>query len=151
MSEELKKAGLLLRVFAKALDFIIIAAIAEIIPTAGFYAGLSYLLISDGLFDGRSFGKYLMGIRVISSETGEQCSMKQSIYRNALLGLGLLSLRVPFFGWIILAGTAVFEFLMLIGSSNGMRFGDELSKTIVIEKTHAKTGEIKTAVKQMEE
>lgn len=147
MSEELKKAGLLLRVFARALDFIIIAAIAEIIPTAGFYAGLSYLLISDGLFDGRSFGKYLMGVRVISSETGEQCSMKESIFRNAPLGLGLLFLKVPFFGWIILASVAVFEFLMLIGSSKSMRFGDELAKTIVVEKTHAKTG----AIKQTEE
>lgn len=147
MSEELKKAGLLLRVFAKALDFIIIAAIAEIIPTAGFYAGLSYLLISDGLFDGRSFGKYLMGLRVISSETDEQCSMKEAIFRNAPLGLGFLCLKVPFFGWLLLASAAFFEFLMLIGSSNGMRFGDELAKTIVIEKAHAKTG----AIKQTEE
>lgn len=147
MSGELKKAGLLLRVFAKALDFIIIAAIAEIVPNAGFYAGLSYLFISDGLFDGRSFGKYLMGLMVVSSETSEQCSMKESIFRNAPLALGLLSLKVPFFGWIILASAAVFEFLMLLGSSKGMRFGDELSKTIVIEKTHIKT----RAVKQTEE
>lgn len=143
MSGELRKAGLLLRVFAKALDFIIIAAVAEIIPTAGFYAGLAYLLISDGLFDGRSFGKYLMGLRVISAKTGEQCSMKESIFRNSPLGLGFLFLKFPFFGWIILLSVVVFEFLMLIGSSNGMRFGDELAKTVAIEKNHAKTGTVK--------
>ncbi|HYA32069.1 MAG TPA: hypothetical protein VED67_04855, partial [Thermodesulfovibrionales bacterium] len=66
MSDEVKRAGLLLRAFAKALDFILIAAAAEIVPKAGFFAGLAYILIGDGLFDGRSIGKLLMGLRVVS-------------------------------------------------------------------------------------
>ena len=57
MSEESKRADLLLRTVAKILDFIIIAAAVEIVPRAGFFAGLAYLLIGDGLFDGRSLGK----------------------------------------------------------------------------------------------
>lgn len=56
-----KRASLLLRAIAKTLDFIIIAAAAEVIPRAGFFAGLAYLLIGDGLFDGRSFGKRSLG------------------------------------------------------------------------------------------
>jgi hypothetical protein len=91
MSDELKKASLLLRVFAKALDFILIAAVTEMVPKAGFYAGLSYLLISDGLFDGRSLGKRLMGLRVVSAGSGIPCSMRQSIVRNVPLGAGLYS------------------------------------------------------------
>ena len=67
MSEEFKRAGLLLRTVAKILDFIIIAAAAEVLPKAGFYAGLAYLLIGDGLFDGRSLGKKIVGLRVVSA------------------------------------------------------------------------------------
>jgi hypothetical protein len=43
MSEEQRSAGLLLRTAAKILDFILIAAVMEIIPGAGFYAGLAYI------------------------------------------------------------------------------------------------------------
>lgn len=139
MSEEYKKAGLLLRVFAKFLDFVIIAAMAEVIPKAGFYAGLSYLLISDGLFDGRSLGKHLMGLRVVSYTTHKPCTMKESIIRNAPLGIGLFLFKLPFIGWIFLVFFSSLEFLMLLGSKNGMRAGDEIARTIVIEKAQAIT------------
>jgi len=133
MSDELKRASLLLRGFAKVLDFILIAAAAELVPKAGFYAGLSYLLISDGLFDGRSIGKRLMGIKVVSVATGTPCSMKESILRNVPLGFGLLLYKVPLVGWIFVFIISALEFLILLGSRDGMRFGDELAKTLVIE------------------
>ncbi|GAB4415975.1 MAG: RDD family protein [Thermodesulfovibrionales bacterium] len=134
MSDELKKASLLLRVFAKLLDFILIAAMAEIVPKAGFYAGLSYLLISDGLFDGRSIGKKLMGLKVVSTATNEPCTMKESILRNAPLGAGLLLYKLPWIGWIFIVFVSVLEFLILLGSKERMRLGDEIAKTVVIEK-----------------
>lgn len=141
MPAELKKVSLLLRLTAKVLDFILIAAMAEIVPRAGFYAGLSYLLISDGLFNGRSIGKYLMGIRVVSLTTNGQCSMKESIVRNAPLGLGLLLYEIPWIGWVFVVLVSVFEFLVLLGSKDGMRLGDELAKTMVIEKISHNAGQ----------
>jgi uncharacterized RDD family membrane protein YckC len=138
MSDEVKSASLLLRVFAKILDFILIAAIAEVIPKAGFYAGLSYLLISDGLFEGRSIGKFLIGLRVISMAHDGPCSMRESILRNAPLGAGLLFFKLPWIGWIFLAGVSAVEFLILLGSKNGRRLGDELAKTTVIELVKSK-------------
>jgi len=134
MSDEVKRASLLLRAFAKALDFILIAAAAEIVPKAGFFAGLAYILIGDGLFDGRSIGKLLIGLRVISSNADEPCSVRASILRNAPLGGGLLLFKLPWIGWIFLVVVCVVEFLILLGSKNGMRLGDELAGTIVIEK-----------------
>jgi uncharacterized RDD family membrane protein YckC len=134
MSDEVKRAGLLLRVFAKVLDFILIAAVAEIVPKAGFYAGVAYLLISDGLFDGRSIGKLLIGLRVVSATGNEPCSMRESIMRNASLGAGLLLYKLPWIGWVFLVFISAVEFLILLGSKNGMRLGDELAKTTVIEK-----------------
>jgi uncharacterized RDD family membrane protein YckC len=133
MSDGIKKASLLLRVFAKALDFILIAAATEMVPKAGFYAGLSYLLISDGLFEGRSIGKRLMGLRVISTATGAPCSMKESILRNAPLGAGVLLYKLPLIGWIFIVVVSALEFLILLGSREGVRLGDELAKTMVIE------------------
>ena len=134
MSDELKRASLLLRIFAKVLDFILIAAAAEMVPRAGFYAGLLYLLISDGLFDGRSIGKLLIGLRVVSITSHEPCSMKESIVRNAPLGAGLLLYKLPWIGWIFILLVSLVEFLILLGSKNGMRLGDELAKTTVVEK-----------------
>jgi len=138
MSDEVKNAGLLLRVFSKILDLILIAAMVEIIPRAGFYAGVSYLLISDGLFEGRSIGKVLVGLRVISAAHEGPCSVRESIVRNAPLGVALLLLKLPWIGWIIFVGVSAIEFLILLGSKEGKRLGDELAKTSVIELVKSK-------------
>jgi uncharacterized RDD family membrane protein YckC len=133
MSDGIKKASLLLRVVAKAVDYILIALATEMVPKAGFYGGLLYLLISDGLFDGRSVGKRLMGLRVVSSEHGGPCIMKESILRNAFLGAGLLLYLIPLVGWVFTALISAVEFLVLLGSKERMRLGDELAHTIVTE------------------
>ncbi len=138
MSEELKKAGLLVRTVAKILDFIIIAAAVEIVPKAGFFAGLAYLLIADGLFDGRSLGKKLIGLKVVSADAYKSCTFRDSILRNSILGVGFLFYKILWFGWIFLALVSVFEFIILLGSKNQMRLGDEIAKTIVIDGSQAK-------------
>jgi len=139
MSEE-NKAGLLLRTVAKFLDFIIIFAALEndFIPKAGFFAGLTYLLIGDGFFNGRSLGKKLLGLRVVSADTQSPCTFRSSILRNSTLGIGLLFIKIPWFGWMVLAIIAGLEFIMLLGSSQGMRIGDELAGTIVVESSPVK-------------
>ena len=133
MSEEQKKAGLLVRTIAKILDFIVIAAAVELVPKAGFYAGLAYLLIGDGLFDGRSLGKKLVGLRVVSSNSFKPCTFRDSILRNSVFGIGFLFYKILWLGWIFVAIVSAFEFVILLGSKNQMRLGDELAKTIVIE------------------
>ncbi|OHE56167.1 MAG: hypothetical protein A2Z47_06720 [Thermodesulfovibrio sp. RBG_19FT_COMBO_42_12] len=138
MSEEFKRAGLLLRTVAKILDFIIIAAVVEIVPKAGFFAGLVYLLIGDGLFDGRSLGKKLIGLRVVSVDTNTPCTFRDSILRNSIFGIGLIFYKIPWFGWILTAIISVLEFIILLGSRDGMRFGDEIAKTAVIEEPRIK-------------
>jgi uncharacterized RDD family membrane protein YckC len=138
MSEEFKRAPLLLRTIAKILDFIIIAAAAEIVPKAGFFAGLAYLLIGDGLFEGRSLGKKLIGLRVVSADINTPCTFRDSILRNSTLGIGFFFYKVLWFGWIFIVLISVFELIILIGSRDGMRFGDEIAKTIVIESPRIK-------------
>jgi len=138
MSVDFNKADLLLRTVAKILDFIIICAALEIVPRAGFFAGLAYLLLGDGFFEGRSLGKKLVGLRVVSADTHAPCTFRNSILRNSTLGIGFLFIKISWVGWIALTIISIFEFILLLGSSNGMRIGDELAKTIVVESSLAK-------------
>jgi hypothetical protein len=133
MSEEPRRAGLLLRTAAKVLDFILVAAIIEVIPRAGFFAGFAYLLLSDGLFDGRSIGKRLIRLQVASAESGQPCSFRESILRNSTFGLGYLLWLVPWIGWIFISLIEALEFVLVLGSKEGKRLGDEFAKTTVIE------------------
>lgn len=133
MSEEFKRAGLLLRTVAKLLDLIIIAAAVEILPKAGFFAGLAYILIGDGLFNGRSLGKRVIGLKVVSAESYKPCTFRDSILRNSTFGIGFLFYKMLWFGWIFFIIIAVFECLILLGSKDGMRLGDEIAKTIVVD------------------
>lgn len=132
MVGEPKKAALLLRVVSKTIDFILVFAAVEALPTAGWLAGIGYILIGDGLFEGRSLGKRLTGLKVVSAD-GKPCSIRDSILRNSPFGVGLLLWKIPIVGWLFLTIIVAFEFILLLGSSEAMRLGDEISKTSVIE------------------
>jgi uncharacterized RDD family membrane protein YckC len=133
MSEKQRRAGLLLRTAAKIVDFILIAAVIEILPRAGFFAGLTYLLLGDGFFDGRSIGKKLLKIQVVSAGTDSPCTFKDSILRNSTFAVGYVLWIVPFIGWIFILIISAVEFVLVLGSKDGMRLGDEIAKTAVIE------------------
>lgn len=133
MSEDFQKAGVFLRTVAKILDFIIIAAAIEVLPKAGFLAGFTYLLIGDGLFDGRSLGKKIIGLRVILSKENTPCTLRESIFRNSTFGIGFLFYKIILIGWIFMLFVSLIEFIILLGSKDKMRLGDEIAKTIVIE------------------
>ena len=133
MSEEQRRAGLLLRAAAKLLDFILIAAVIEIIPKAGFFAGMAYILLSDGFFDGRSIGKKLLKLQVVSAISNGPCTFRDSILRNSTLAVGYGLSIVPWIGWIFLLIVLAFEFILILGSTEGKRLGDEIAKTFVLE------------------
>jgi|WetSurMetagenome_2_1015567.scaffolds.fasta_scaffold00114_28 uncharacterized RDD family membrane protein YckC len=134
MSEGLHNAPLLLRVMAKAIDLIAVAAAEAVIPAAGIFAAMAYILISDGLFDGRSAGKKIIGLKVISINTGGKGGFRDSIIRNApFLAAILLFYLVPFVGWLFSALIIIFEFLLILGNTEGMRLGDNLAGTRVVE------------------
>ncbi len=134
---------LLNRIVAKSIDFFIVIALCEIIPKIGYFAGLAYLLTADGLFYGRSIGKRLMGLKVVYyiTDSTTSCGYRESVYRNSLFAAGYLLAglfgAVPLLGgilaFVIITAVLVFESLVMIGSEEGMRFGDEFAKTRVVE------------------
>jgi uncharacterized RDD family membrane protein YckC len=140
-TEEDARAGILIRVIARIIDLIIAGALFEIVPKAGFFAGIAYLLIADGLFDGRSIGKKLIGLRVVLIGSGDICGYRESILRNFIFAISFLLFvilrEVPILGIVLSVAIPIVilsvEGLILLGSENGMRFGDEVAKTRVME------------------
>lgn len=127
------KASLLLRSVSKGMDIIVFLAAAEALVRAGWLAGIAYILVSDGLFDGRSIGKKLTGLRVVRAADGAQGTVRESILRNAPIAAALLLWKIPFIGWLALALVLALEFVVILGSPDGMRIGDEMAKTTVLE------------------
>jgi uncharacterized RDD family membrane protein YckC len=73
-----------------------------------------YTLLADGLEGGQSWGKRMVGIRVVSMQTGAPCSFGQSFVRNLLLMiLGPID-------WIFIFG------------DRRQRLGDKAAGTIVV-------------------
>ena len=90
----------------------------------------------DGLFDGRSVGKKLIGLRAVFSEDhGQRVTYRESILRNASLALAYILFLIPYAGWIL--GPLAFgaECLTTIGDKAGMRIGDMLARTFVVQAT----------------
>jgi uncharacterized RDD family membrane protein YckC len=133
--KETLKTKILNRVIAKAIDFLIIGVLLEAVPKVGFFAGLIYLLIGDGLFDGRSIGKRLIKLKVVLLESGQACGYRESILRNAPFAVGYILMAMPLIGFVFPLIILVFESLLMLGDERGLRLGDDFAKTRVIEET----------------
>ncbi len=133
MSDGIKKASLLLRVIAKLIDFILIAIAVKIIPQIGLIAGIVYILISDGLFEGRSIGKKILKLKTISLNTGNAATFRDSIIRNSTIAAAILVSGIPLLGWLFVLIICTLEFLLMLGNKQGMRLGDDFANTYVIE------------------
>jgi len=77
-------------------------------------------------------GKRLLGLRVLS-EGMRPCTIKDSILRNFILAVALLLWKVPIIGWAFTFLIFALEFVVLAGSPEGRRIGDEIAKTWVSE------------------
>jgi uncharacterized RDD family membrane protein YckC len=150
--KELTAASFFNRFMARTIDLIIVVALYEIIPSIGYFAALIYLLIADGLFEGRSVGKKLIGLKVVlqnDTEIIRDCGYKESIFRNFPFAVGLILCGIfggiPLIGWlisfIIIGIILAFESLVIIGSNNGKRLGDEIANTQVVEEEQGRVND----------
>lgn len=133
MTNTFKKGSILFRSIAKLIDFIIVLFIWSIFSDAGLLAGILYLLISDGVFKGKSIGKKLMGLKVINTEKEKAVDFRDSIMRNLIVALSLFFFKIPLIGWLLFFIVYAFEFILIIGDSESKRLGDYLAKTYVID------------------
>jgi len=126
------KANLLNRSIAKFLDFLFVAALHEIPLQVSFVVGISYLSIADGFFGG-SAGKRLIGLKTVVWEAQKEASFRESIIRNIPFIIAYLFYHIPYVGWFIALGIVGFEFFLMLGNPNGIRLGDELARTFVLD------------------
>jgi hypothetical protein len=126
------KANLLNRFIAKFIDFLVVALLYEIPFKISFLIGMVYLLIVDGFVTG-GVGKRLIGLRVVNVGNHEEISFRESIIRNIPFGIAYLAYTIPFVGWLIAAGIVALESFLMIGNPHGVRLGDEMAKTFVLE------------------
>lgn len=119
------KANEFKRVVASSIDLMFCALLCYPAIVGDLYFlifGASYFLFKDALWEGRSLGKALLGLFVIRLQDGKPCKPQQALLRNVLFlfpGLNLAAL--------------VFELMLVFNDQQGMRLGDKLAHTQVVE------------------
>ncbi len=96
----LQRADLTTRAVAGFVDLLIIIGLARLPDVLGFLFASGYILIRDGLFNRRSIGKKLIGLRVTASdEAAPEATYRESIIRNAPFAVAYLLFLIPYAGW----------------------------------------------------
>lgn len=127
------RAHILNRMIARLVDGLLVAAVAKLAPPVGWLGGLTYLLIADGFSGGRSVGKRLIGLQTISPRSRDASGFRESILRNLPLGLAYILYSIPYVGWLLACGVIAFEALLILGNDQGLRLGDEIAHTQVLD------------------
>ena len=118
-------AGLGNRIIAWIIDYILTGICMCICCPVG----CLYALCKDGIRDGRSIGKGMMGLRVVKADTGSGAGYGASIVRNCTpcctAGIcGCFSCFILAYPW---------GYLLCLFNDERQRLGDKLAGTVVIE------------------
>ena len=123
------------------MDIILVIALAVVLPyPLGPLVGFLYSLCADGLnfgpFRGQSVGKKLMRLRTVSRVRGAPASLRESILRNAPVGVATFFAIIPLWGWLIagLLGVPlmIMEVYLMATVEHGHRLGDVMGDTEVV-------------------
>jgi len=145
-----RKADLTTRAIAGFVDLLLIIGLSRLPDVIGFLSAAGYILIRDGLFDRRSIGKKLIGLRVIASEDSRpDMTYRESIIRNATFVIAYFLFLIPYAGWILGPLALGAECLTALGDDRGMRIGDMLARTYIALDVPV-SGEKKDAPEQVE-
>jgi len=138
---EYKKADVVKRIVAYLIDAIL-AAIVSLIPVVGGLVAGAYMLLRDGFdfMQNRSLGKMAVNLKPIVVETGANCDLQTSAKRNWPFAIGHFLVAIPVVGWIFavllcipLLIYVIIEAVLVFTDEKGLRFGDKLAGTQVIE------------------
>ena len=129
------KADLLARLIARIIDMLIFAALSNL-GGIGLIAGFLYLLVADGLMNGRSLGKKIIGLKVVQDPGLDAAGYRDSIIRNAPMALLALFAVIPVIGWVFLLTVGVIiigiSLYLVLTDEMGRRAGDIIARTLVV-------------------
>ncbi|MBI3554638.1 MAG: RDD family protein [Deltaproteobacteria bacterium] len=136
------KVSVLTRCIAKGIDLCVIILPAVILPyPVGVLLGFMYTLVHDGVHKGQSLGKWLFQLKVMNLKTDEPCTLRESVIRNAPLGVATFFAIIPLWGWVILILLGIplvaLEVYLMLTLANGGRLGDVMADTCVVEAPRA--------------
>jgi uncharacterized RDD family membrane protein YckC len=134
------------RVIAKLADLFLVLLIGGIVGAIlprplGSLLGFAYSLVADGMrfgpFRGQSVGKKLMRLRVVNVKSGHPASIRDSVLRNAPVGVATFFAIIPLWGWLILVliglPLMIMEIYLMVTVEAGHRLGDVMGDTEVVE------------------
>lgn len=126
------KADLGLRMLAKVADLLVAAGFGVFIPGIGVILGLVYLLACDGLPNGQSPGKRLLGVKAVHVPSRRSCGPSRSVVRNLPVALAFAFATNPF---LAIAAVPIlgFELYLVVTDPRGARIGDVFADTQVID------------------
>ena len=125
--------------------------VPRIIGFVGSLVMLGYVLGRDALAGGRSFGKQIQGIRVVTG--GQPIGVMESVKRNALFAIGsalgtlsatlhlvpclgdavaCLLIPLQILGAFVTLAVAVIEIIKITQDPEGVRLGDQFANTRVV-------------------
>lgn len=133
----LPKAALLLRAGARLVDLSIAWVLYKSTGPAGLVISLLYLVFADGMLQGQSPGKKLFGVKVVYLPTRSGARHRDSMVRNAPLGLVIILSMMPELGLIAFIGGVVIiggiEAVRCWRDPDGLRLGDLWAQTQVTD------------------
>jgi len=122
------------RAAAAFIDFLIVLGLSRLPDVVGFLAAAGFILMRDALFEGRSPGKKLVGIRVALTDAPDRAvGYRESILRNLTLALAYVLFMIPYLGWLLGPLALVTEILVAAGDERGLRIGDMLARTVTVQ------------------
>ena len=138
----MQRADITTRAVAGLVDLLLVIGLTRLPDVIGVLSASGYILVRDGLFDRRSIGKKLIGLRVASLEdSGPRATYRESIMRNVPLVLAYFLFLIPYAGWVLGLPVLVAEGLTSIGDRAGMRIGDLIARTQVVLDLPVSAGE----------
>jgi hypothetical protein len=126
--------------------------VPRLLGFVGALAGLGYILGRDVLAGGRSLGKQLQGIHVVTT-AGTPIALMDSVRRNAPFAIGsalgfvsatlqlvpclgdavaCLLWPLMILGALVSLGVAIFEMIKISQEPDGIRMGDQMANTRVV-------------------
>jgi uncharacterized RDD family membrane protein YckC len=119
------KADVRKRLFAATIDGIPVIITWLLFGDSGaplfLIIGAGYLLLRDSM-RGQSLGKLMLGLVVISLETGRPCTLKGSVWRNIVFLIPGANMAAVFL-----------EPITVVRDPQGQRLGDKLAQTQAVE------------------
>lgn len=125
------------RVAAKIIDLLIVIALGLAFPRGiGPVLGFLYSMLCDGFWSGQSLGKKCFGLQVKNVKYEIPASFRDSVVRNAPVGIATFFAIIPIWGWIILfiigVPLVMIEVYLMARVEKGHRLGDVMADTEVV-------------------